>query len=540
MPKLTIDGRTIEVPKNSTVLDACRALDIEIPTMCYMAEYGHFTSCMICVVMETTQELLLPACSTSAQDGMDIDTRCESVREARRTALELLLSDHVGDCDAPCTRACAAHMNIPLMIRQIAEGNVAEAIKTVKRDIALPAVLGRICSAPCERACRRAQMDGAVSICLLKRFVADHDLAQHSSFLPERAPATGKTVAVIGAGPTGLAAAMYLLTSGHACEILDENEEPGGALRTEIPDERLPRTVLNAEINAIRALGAQFHANTKLGRDMDLRELSAKHDAVILALGPLDEKKARQAGVPFAGHGIPVDAQTLQLDGLPTFAGGGAVGRAQSAVNAVADGKRMAASANQMLRGVGIVGLPRRFNSVIGKLREEEKTIFAKQADPDAPVTPAGRSADGFSEPEAASESKRCLHCDCRKLDTCKLRLYAEEYGAKQSRFKPEARRGVEDMLSTGSVVYEPGKCISCGLCVRITEKHGVTPGMGFIGRGIATRIGVPFGGSLADGLKDVADQCVHACPTGALAFRDISYAGLTPSASNAPGMERR
>ena len=96
--------------------------------------------------------------------------------EARKTALELLLSEHVGDCEAPCQITCPAHMDIPLMNRLLARGKFAEALQVVKKDIALPSVLGRICPAPCEGACRRRSVDEAVSICLLKRFAGDEDL----------------------------------------------------------------------------------------------------------------------------------------------------------------------------------------------------------------------------------------------------------------------------------------------------------------------------------------------------------------------------
>ena len=168
MPRLTIDSREVQVPEGSTILEAARVLGIRIPTLCHLDGLEPSVSCFVCVVKVKGLAHLVPACATIARDAMEVESETEEVHEARRTALELLLSDHVGDCMAPCQLLCPAQMNIPVMNRQIAAGELEKAIVTVKRDIAIPAVLGRICPAPCEKGCRRAARDAAVSICLLK------------------------------------------------------------------------------------------------------------------------------------------------------------------------------------------------------------------------------------------------------------------------------------------------------------------------------------------------------------------------------------
>jgi len=207
MPKLTVNNCKVEVPMGSTILDAAKNVGIQIPTMCFLRGYKPATSCMVCVVKVAGREGLVPACGMIAEDGMRVETDTQEVKEARTAALELLLSDHVGDCMGPCHVTCPARMNIPLMIRQIANGDLRDAIETIKKDIALPAVLGRICPAPCEKSCRRAAYDEAVSICLLKRYAADVDLASAKPYLPDCSPSSGKRVAIIGAGPAGLSAA---------------------------------------------------------------------------------------------------------------------------------------------------------------------------------------------------------------------------------------------------------------------------------------------------------------------------------------------
>ncbi|MHC4369871.1 MAG: 2Fe-2S iron-sulfur cluster-binding protein, partial [Planctomycetota bacterium] len=194
MAKLTIDNREVEVANGATILDAAGKLGIDIPTLCFLTGCKPSTSCMVCVVEVEGFASLVPACATVATEGMKVRSDCEQVHEARKAALELLLSDHVGDCLGPCHTICPAQMNIPLMIRQIAAGELADAIATVKKDIALPAVLGRICPKPCERGCRRASLDDAVSICLLKRYVADVDLDSDKPYSPACKRKSGRSV----------------------------------------------------------------------------------------------------------------------------------------------------------------------------------------------------------------------------------------------------------------------------------------------------------------------------------------------------------
>ena len=227
MPKLTIDGNSIEVPPGTSLLQAAGRLGIGIPTLCYLDGYRPSTSCLVCVVKvrsgNSSGGRVVPSCGTMAEDGMVVESETEDVHHLRRTALELLLSDHLGDCLAPCHFACPAHMDVPGMLRQIAASEPVNAIATVKHDIALPAVLGRICPKPCEKGCRRTGADGPVAVCQLKRFVADQDLACDEPYVPPCDAATGKRVAVLGAGPTGLSAAYYLAQRGHACTLFDDH-----------------------------------------------------------------------------------------------------------------------------------------------------------------------------------------------------------------------------------------------------------------------------------------------------------------------------
>jgi len=513
MPKLFIDNRQVQVDDGATILDAAKKLGIEIPTMCFKEGYEPSTSCMVCVVKVNDRPSLIPSCGTLAEEGMRVDTVCEQVQEARKAALELQLSDHVGDCLGPCHVICPAQMNIPLMIRQIASGKLRDAIITVKKDIALPAVLGRICPKPCERGCRRAALDEAVSICLLKRYVADVDLQSASPYIPDGKPSQGKRVAIVGAGPAGLAAAYYLQQAGLACTVFDDHEKPGGMLQYGVPEEELPRDVLDKEMALIEKLGVRFEGKTRIGDKVSLEQLQKDFNAVFVAVGADAEPLGLQTGP----NGIVADNRTYETNLPGVFAGGDAVRKRKLTVRAVADGKEAAVSIAQYLSGESVAGPVKPFNTRIGKIKDEEKETFAVCASRDSRVT-VSQAGEGLTDEQARREAARCLHCDCRKADDCKLRQYAQHYEARPNRFKSE-RRSFVQRVQHPEVIYEPGKCIDCGLCIQTAAKAGEALGLAFVGRGFDVRVEVPFDHSLAEGLQHAAAQCVANCPTGALAF---------------------
>ena len=516
MPKLTIDNREVEVPAGATILQAAEKLGINIPTLCFLEGQACQTSCLVCLVKLRGTDRLVPSCATVAVDGMQIECQTEDVSQARKTALELLLSEHQGDCLAPCFFACPAHMDIPLMLRQIAQGNLAEAITTVKRDIAMPAVLGRICPAPCEKACRRAAGDGAVTIRELKRYVADVDLGSDKPYRPRCRAASGESVAIVGAGPTGLSAAFYLLQEGHAVTLFDDHKEPGGRLRYQIDEEKLPRKVLDAEINSIISLGVELRMETPVGQQPSLEDLAEQFDATLLACGPIDPEQPNRWGLEASKRGVKVEKGTFQTNRPGIFAAGGATGGKTLPVRSVADGKEAARAMHQYLASQPIVAAERPFSSRMGRLTADQVSVFMPGASDAARREPA----EDYSPDEAAGQSGRCLKCDCRGHGTCKLEHYAIEHGADPRRYrgKPKAMRTI---VRQSGVVFEPGKCINCGLCIEITRTAGEPLGLTFVGRGFDVRVGIPFDQSLERALGNVASQCVAACPTAALSIAE-------------------
>ncbi|MHC4445275.1 MAG: 2Fe-2S iron-sulfur cluster-binding protein [Planctomycetota bacterium] len=535
MPRLVIDNREIEVPPGSTVLAAARKLGLNIPVLCFADGYPPSTSCMVCLVKLKDENRMVPSCAALAEDGMQIESETEEVHRIRKGALELLLSDHLGDCIAPCHVACPAHMDIPLMMEQIAAGELQEAIVTVKKDIALPAVLGRVCPDLCERACRRGKVDSAVAICLLKRYVADADLASDQPYLPACKPGSGKKVAIVGAGPTGLSAGYHLLQEGHACTLFDGRDQPGGMLRYEIDENALPRSVLDAEISIIEKMGASFRMNTRIGPDESLADLRKDFDAVLVTIGTVGRDDVDNLGLQATGQGIQIDIKTHETDLPGVFAAGDAVRHSSLVIRSVADGKAAAFCINQFLSGVPIAGIHRPFNIHMGRLSDEELEKFMIGRSRQERVTIEDGSAGGLTDEQARAEALRCLHCECAKQGDCKLQQYADMYGARTRRYGGE-RKTFERHLQHAEVIYEPGKCILCGLCVQITAKAGEPLGLTFVNRGFKVRVDVPFNESLAEALKLTARECVKNCPTGALVLRKetCDNADLCQSCSNA------
>ena len=283
--KITINGKECVGQKGQTILEIAEANGIFIPTLCHLAKVKHYGACGVCVVEGEGLPKLMRACSTVAADGWKINTESARVVQARKIALELLMSDHDGDCKGPCGLNCPAHTDVQGYVKQIALGNDTEAVKIIKEKIPLPASIGRVCPHPCEDKCRRALVEQPLSIAYLKAFAADNDLASEAPFKPEIAAATGTKVAIIGGGPAGLSAAYQLAVKGHAVTVMDMMPEMGGMLRYGIPEYRLPKAVLAQEVAAIAALGVEMKNNVKVGTDVTLESLRAEYDAVLVAVG---------------------------------------------------------------------------------------------------------------------------------------------------------------------------------------------------------------------------------------------------------------
>ncbi len=208
---------------------------------------------------------------------------------------------------SPCENSCPLHMNIPRYLQLYKEDRLEEAFESVILDNPLPASTGRVCQHPCENRCRRATMDESVNMREVHRFIADSILQSDrfddaaARIVARKQTPSGKKVAIVGAGPTGLTCAFYLALLGHECTMYDLNEEPGGMLRYALPDYRLPKEVLNRELELIRRVGVQFVGKTRVGTDISLNDIDSQYDAVFLSIGTWKESWVYLPGTELRG-----------------------------------------------------------------------------------------------------------------------------------------------------------------------------------------------------------------------------------------------
>ncbi|GAG52894.1 unnamed protein product, partial [marine sediment metagenome] len=223
------------------------------------------------------------------------------------------------------------------------------------------------------------------------------------------------------------------------CTVFDARKQPGGMLRYGVPKKQLPTEVLDKEIALIEKLGVKFQVKTQIGTDLSLEDLRRDFDAVFVAVGQLKPGDAESMGIEANPNGITVKGKTYQTNLQGVFAGGDAVHKRRLAIRAVADGKEAAVSISQYLSGCSVTGPVKEFNTHIGKLRDGEIENFLACADKAERTSPANLGLDqnpplagsgkngGFTDRQARKEATRCLHCDCRKADTCKLKQYARD-----------------------------------------------------------------------------------------------------------------
>ena len=282
--KIKINGREIEASPDKTILEVVREHEIDaIPTLCHSQELEPYASCFLCVVEVKGRPNLVPACATRVAPGMEVTTRNDRIVTSRRSALELLVSNHYADCISPCMEGCPAHVDAQGYIALSAMGLYRQAVDLIRDTNPLPAICGRVCVRKCEVVCRRIEVDTPVGINAIKRFVTDQPGVYDGA--PACEPPTGKTVGIIGAGPAGLTAAWFLGRRGHKPVIYEAQARSGGMLRYGIPVYRLPDDVIDREVEYICRAGAEITYNVRVGANVTLDELMKKHDAVFLGPG---------------------------------------------------------------------------------------------------------------------------------------------------------------------------------------------------------------------------------------------------------------
>jgi len=234
--------------------------------------------------------------------GACVEACPHDVIQLRSMSTNLIHLNTVDECLAPCRQSCPAEIDIPKYIGAAADGDYDKALSIIKSRNPLPSVCGRVCPAPCEDTCRRTDIeDDAVFHNTIKRYIADQERLDGKRIDIPTLPDTGKTVAVIGGGPAGLTAAYFLRRLGHSPTIYENEEHLGGMLRYGIPEYRLPKKILDWDIDGILELGVSAQTGINLGKDVTLAELEKDYDAVVVAVGAWINSTMRTEGEDMEG-----------------------------------------------------------------------------------------------------------------------------------------------------------------------------------------------------------------------------------------------
>jgi ferredoxin len=508
MLRLTIDGQTATAAPGETILAVARRLGVDIPALCFHPDLAPAVSCMVCVVKISGSNRLTPACATSVADGMTVESNAPEAREAQRAALALLLGEHVGECVAPCVRACPAQVDIPFLMRAITEDYPERAYVHLRERLGLPEIVSRLCHEPCRKACRRTINGEALAVRALERRIEE-------SFPVAESPAvsTGKRAALVGGGLAGLVAAARLARAGVACEIFEQTEQTGEKLRQKHSPQVLPSEVLRQELERLSQLGVIFHLGETVGAKRNVMELRSEFDAVLIACGFQAPEALLRLGLRMEKERPRIDPQTFVAEADGIFAAGEIVRENARPIRVVAEAIVAAENMLRFFQGQP----PRKFGGIYSTVLPRVCGTENRSADAACLLPDEGGDSDA-----ARREAARCLLCGCVKADDCRLRKYAALCQA-----NPVGRKGLTptpttkpNMEALADVTCEPEKCVRCGLCVRVAEKHGVTPGLTFLGRGFDVKIGAPPNAAMSAGLTGIAGESADACPTAAITRR--------------------
>lgn len=478
MIELTINDKKISVTPGTTILKAAEALGITIPTLCHAGGLPPKASCMICAVREMKSGKIIPSCESLVEAGMEIETNSPGVIETRKNALELLLSEHKGECEAPCLRSCPLNPDIPEMLALVREGNLVNAEKLIRNELPFAGVLCGLCSAPCEKGCRRKRIDQCVAIKDIIQSVIKINILQNTNQLSSVYEKTGRKAAVIGSGPAGISCAHFLLLKGHDVTLYHSGE-----FLNNVESE-----FIKHEIDMLKKTGADI---------IQIDETSLNNlqqfDALIINQNIFDIREQNND---------------------PVFECRDAVGKSDDILHSAVNGKEIAKKTHDFLTGKPEEPAGKLFNSLFGRMTDGDMNEWMKGAGRNEKNGDLSKSE---SVDALKKEADRCLSCGCSKKDNCSLRYLATEYKADRTHYAGEQVPFSKKVYN--DLIIETGKCVKCGICARISKKADWDNGFTFLKRGFDLVIGLPLDTEPDAAHRDILIECIEKCPTGALSL---------------------
>lgn len=350
-----------------------------------------------------------------------------------------------------CTAGCPVHVDVRGMVAAVRKADWAAGLALFHRTVPFPAIISRVCDRPCERTCRRGEIDEPIAVGALEQSCVDNNDKPRVP-VPDL-PARDKTVAVAGAGLSGLTAALELARKGYRVTVYEAADRPGGGILAS-PEDILPQALVAADFAVFARLPVEFSYNAADG-PAQLTGLAAKYDAVFLAVGPKRDGFAGWGIDLDAAGGIAVDPATLATSHPKIFAGGSLrFGGRRSPISSIADGKMAANSIDRLLQGASLTA---------GREGEGpyQTTLYTNLAG----VQPAVR-AGGCTAADAAQEAARCLLCECREcVKACE---YLAHYGTYPKRYVREVYNNLSIVMGIHHANKMINTCALCGLCAEL------------------------------------------------------------------------
>jgi heterodisulfide reductase subunit A-like polyferredoxin len=320
---------------------------------------------------------------------------------------------------SPCTATCPLHCNAHGYVALISQGKFKEALELVREKLPFPGILAYACTHPCERECKRIEKDRPISICRLKRFLADHVEEPEFNFTPSEEK--GKKIAIVGAGPSGLTAAYDLRKMGYRVTLFESKNELGGLLTHGFPSYRLPRQVVEKDLSVIDKMGIEVKCNTQVGKDVSLETLTQSYDAIFIAGGITGVESMTRAlkGLKKTRRGtIQVNPISLETGLKGIFAGGDMATGPGTIIESMAHGRKAAISIDRYLRGEDLLQGRESEGTQISHLRS--LLPYSKRMEREVLPDMLKPFVASLTAEEAMEEAKRCLNCaGCSDCGEC-------------------------------------------------------------------------------------------------------------------------
>ena len=564
-----IDGKEVTAIPGEAILRAAQRAGFNVPTLCDDEKLAPAAACRMCLVEIEGYHRPMPSCHLPVEPGMKITQASESLFKLRKQNLEYILSDHNAYCMPPCQISCPTHIDIPGYLELMAKGQHVEAARLVKEVLPFPYMLGLVCPKPCQEVCRRGLVEEEIAICQCHGYTGEMVMEMDKAPTPfPQLPATGKRVAVVGAGPAGMTAAYYAALKGHAVTVFDMMEKQGGIARYGIPEYRLPKVKLDKELNSVWQLrDTEFKGGMMLGRDFSIDDLFTQgYDAVFLGIGAWRSNELRIPGEDLPGVIEAINYLRMNAEGNPVPVGKGqkvvvlgggfttfdcartsrrlgaevtVVYRrsrkemgAVTVIQCIAQGKLAAKAIDRYLAGDDMArvaeeiaaeeAVPELIDIVPYKPEEPQVRM------PMLPFTERVQSfqliENGYDKAAAEKEAARCLQCVCPDVGRCHLQRLSLEHGLTDNRFhraEPVDYHDYEYDFSHDFILRDLNKCINCTQCVRICRDVIGANCYGLMGGGYDSIVTTPWNVSLKYTDCVSCGACAETCPTGALMMRE-------------------